>query len=158
MNLQIKKIVTGGQTGVDRAGLDSALENDLPIGGWCPKGRRAEDGPLAAPYPLRETPKENYSQRTEWNVRDSDGTLILVNQDDHAKTGGTALTVQFAQEHHKPYLVINMANGADFDRLSEWVEGNEIQTLNIAGPRESKSPGIYNQAKAFLNQWLKKIS
>ena len=73
----LAKIVSGGQTGVDRAALDVALDLSLPCGGWCPKGRKAEDGPIAAHYPLTETPLDSYPQRTEWNVRDSDGTLVL---------------------------------------------------------------------------------
>ena len=82
----LTRIVSGGQTGVDRAALDVALELSIPCGGWCPKGRKAEDGALPARYPLKETPSEEYAQRTTWNVRDSDGTLILTHG---APTGGT---------------------------------------------------------------------
>src|SRR5947209_13063019 len=98
----VAKIVSGGQTGVDRAALDVALELGLPCGGWCPRGRRAEDGPLPARYPLTETSWEGYPQRTRWNVRDSDGTLILTRgQPDR----GTALTIKLAQRLGKPYRI-----------------------------------------------------
>ena len=73
----LKKIISGGQTGVDRAALDFAIEHDIPYGGWCPKGRKAEDGPIGSRYLLKETPTSTYPQRTEWNVRDSDGTVIF---------------------------------------------------------------------------------
>ena len=85
----VEKIVSGGQTGVDRAALDVALELGIPCGGWCPRGRRAEDGALSARYPLMETPSDDYVQRTTWNIRDSDGTLILTRGE---PTGGTAQT------------------------------------------------------------------
>src|SRR5204862_1053873 len=89
----IARVVSGGQTGVDRAALDVALGLGLPCGGWCPKGRRAEDGPLPERYPLRETPWSGYPQRTQWNVRDSDGTLVLLNGEPDR---GTRLTIELA--------------------------------------------------------------
>lgn len=100
--LLIAKIISGGQTGADRAALDWAINCGIAHGGWCPKGRRAEDGTINLKYKLRETPSTNSSQRTEWNVRDSDGTVIMsINQ---RITGGTELTRQFCQEYHKPWL------------------------------------------------------
>src|SRR6266851_4977853 len=96
------KIISGGQTGVDRAALDVALELGIPCGGWCPKGRRAEDGRIPKRYPLVETPTPAYPVRTEWNVRDSDGTLVLARGQ---ASGGTALTIEFATDYGKPCLV-----------------------------------------------------
>ena len=98
-------IVSGGQTGVDRAALDFAAERGYAMDGWCPKERRAEDGPIPARYPLRETPTRNYPERTAWNVRDSDGTLVLCRG---ALSGGTALTVECAENQRKPYFVIDL--------------------------------------------------
>ena len=92
----IKKIISGGQTGADRGALDAALKLDFPCGGWCPKGRRAEDGPLDPKYPLMDTPGSDYETRTEWNVRDSDGTLILTHGSEDEQEGGTALTIEIA--------------------------------------------------------------
>src|SRR5207302_8438813 len=100
------RIISGGQTGVDRAALDVALELGLPCGGWCPRGRRAEDGPLDARYPLRETPWSGYPQRTGWNVRDSDGTLILTRG---RPDRGTAYTAEVAGRLHKPCLILDLA-------------------------------------------------
>ena len=99
--MRLRKIVSGGQTGVDRAALDAAMAHDVPVGGWCPKGRRAEDGVIPERYPLKETPSDAYEQRTAWNVRDSDGTLLIT---DGALEGGTALTMQEAKRQGRPVL------------------------------------------------------
>lgn len=99
--MAIDKIISGGQTGVDRAGLDVAIALGIPHGGWCPKGRKAEDGTIPAIYQIQETPKTNYKQRTGWNVRDSDGTLILTLGE---PTGGTAATIKLAAAHGKHCL------------------------------------------------------
>ena len=142
------RIVSGGQTGVDRAALDAALELGLETGGWCPKGRLAEDGVIPQRYPLRECHSSDYSVRTEWNVRDSDGTLILY---DTALEGGTLLTLELAKQLEKSHRVIQLK---ETDRLVspliEWILDNQIRVLNVAGPRESNSPGIYNRAHDFL--------
>src|SRR5262245_54833883 len=98
MQAVFTKIISGGQSGVDRAALDVALELGIPCGGWCPKGRRAEDGPLPDRYPLDETQTSFYPERTRRNVRDSDGTLILA---DGAAKGGTALTIELAEQMQK---------------------------------------------------------
>jgi hypothetical protein len=141
------RIISGGQTGVDRAALDVALQLSLPCGGWCPKGRRAEDGPLDDCYPLDETPSVSYPQRTRWNVRDSDGTLILT----HGRPkGGTALTIKLARALGKPVLVVDPAKKDQLIRAREWVESHQVRILNVAGPRESERPGIYAEAKQFL--------
>jgi hypothetical protein len=143
----LEKIVSGGQTGVDRAALDVALRLGIPLGGWCPLGRLAEDGPLAASYPLEETPDPLYAQRTEWNVRDSDGTLILTWGE---PTGGTALTRVFALQLDKPHLIIDLDAMPSTRTVLDWLQNHGIRQLNVAGPRESTVPGIYEQAKLFL--------
>jgi predicted Rossmann-fold nucleotide-binding protein len=146
----IKKIISGGQTGVDRAALDFALENGIDCGGWCPKGRLAEDGIIPEYYPLQETEKEIYEERTEKNVEESDGTLILNNG--FTLRGGTLYTYGMLRKHDKPVLVLDIDNNFEinFIALTEWINENEIETLNIAGPRESTSPGIYEKVKLFL--------
>ena len=147
----IQKIVSGGQTGVDRAALDVALALKIPCGGWCPKGRVAEDGPLAARYPLIETPEWEYAQRTEWNVRDSDGTLVLTRG---PATEGTGLTIELAAQQGKPCLVVDLADQPSPPRVLEWIAEHTVHVMNVAGPRESKSPGIYRQAAKLLREVL----
>lgn len=143
------KIISGGQTGVDRAALDAALETGIPCGGWCPKGRKAEDGRIADKYPLKETTSSKYAVRTEWNVRDSDGTLVITRG---TPTGGTAYTIACVRIHKKPALVIDLDHFPkdETDILTAWLTANNIQTLNVAGPRESSMPGIYNDAKELV--------
>jgi formylglycine-generating enzyme required for sulfatase activity len=147
----ISKIVSGGQTGVDRAALDLALEIEFPCGGWCPKGRKAEDGPLPPRYPLKETASEVYAERTEANVRDSDGTLVLVQG---PPEGGTRLTIDLAVRQKKPYMVVNLSEAADPVAVRQWLDRHGIRVLNVAGPRESEVPGVYARAKTFLQQLL----
>jgi hypothetical protein len=148
------KIVSGGQTGVDRAALDVALQLDLDCGGWCPKGRRAEDGRIGAHYPLRETPSTDYAQRTEWNVRDSDATLVLTRG---SPTEGTALTVQLAATLRKRCLIVDLAREPDVRQAAEWIARYQIRRLNIAGPRETKCPGIHAQAVVYLSRLIKVV-
>jgi len=145
----IEKIVSGGQTGVDRAALDVALELGIPCGGWCPKGRRAEDGPIDVRYPLKETHSTNYRIRTEKNVRESDGTLIFTWR---KPKGGTALTIKFAQKYKRPYLIVDLSERGDPETVQEWAEANQIKVLNIAGLRESEYPGIYDRTVDFLKE------
>jgi hypothetical protein len=147
----IDRIVSGGQTGVDRAALDAARQLGLPCGGWCPRGRRAEDGTIASCYPLRETPSEDYAQRTEWNVRDSDATLVLTRG---RPAGGTAFTIETARRLRKPALVLDLDHGPDPAALSRWADAAGVATLNVAGPRESQQPGIHAQAQQFLSAAL----
>lgn len=146
-NAVIEKIISGGQTGVDRAGLDAAIALGTPHGGWCPKGRKAEDGVIPAVYQLQETPTADYKQRTKWNVRDSDGTLILTHGE---PTGGTALTIRLAAVYGKPCLVVDLDDYPSPENVCAWLTTNDIRVLNIAGPRESGCPGIYDQATQFL--------
>ncbi|HZC67184.1 MAG TPA: putative molybdenum carrier protein [Nitrospirales bacterium] len=146
-----EKVISGGQTGVDRAALDVALELGMPAGGWCPKGRKAEDGPLAPRYPLTETPSEEYWQRTEWNVRDSDGTLVLTRG---VPTEGTAYTIEVARKLGKPCLMLDLTEAPSESAVKAWVHEHKVRVLNVAGPRESKCPGIYVQASQFLRTIL----
>ncbi len=150
--IPITKIISGGQTGVDRAALDVALEFKIACGGWCPKGRKAEDGTIDSIYPLQETPLGDYSQRTEWNVRDADGVLIF----SYGKpTGGTALALEFSRKHLKPCIVIDLEKEQDKRAFIQWLKENDIKNLNIGGPRESHKLGIiYARSRAMLRDLL----
>lgn len=150
------KVVSGGQTGVDRAALDAAMTVGLPVGGWCPQGRRAEDGSVPEHYPLQETPAAAYRVRTEWNVRDSDGTLIL---NEGPLTGGTLATEKFARDGYgRPLLVLDLGTSPDPTTVLDWLATQHIEVLNVAGPRESKCPGIHGRAKAFLSAVFRVLS
>ena len=146
----LEKIVSGGQTGADRAALDFAIKNNIPHGGWVPKGRLAEDGLISEKYNLEEMPTDSYKSRTEQNVIDSDGTLILLHG---PLTGGSKYTHEMAKQHHKPCLKINLANTNVYEAgtmIMVWVMGNKISVLNVAGPRASKNPNIYDQVMEIL--------
>jgi hypothetical protein len=145
------KIISGGQTGVERAALDIALEQGIPCGGWCLKGRIVEDGLIDSRYPLRETNSNYLWVRTERNVHISDGTLILTWG---PPTGGTALTLKLAQDYKKPYMVIDLRGEGASANIRKWAKIHQIQVLNVAGPRESKFPGIYEEAKKYLGRFL----
>ena len=147
----MSRLVSGGQTGVDRAALDVALALGIPCGGWCPRGRRADDGPIDARYPLQETPSAEYAQRTEWNVRDSDGTLVLTRG---KAQGGTALTVTLARQRGRPVLVVDLAGEPDVRAVGDWLRREGIRVLNVAGPRESGTPGIHGESLRFLRAAL----
>lgn len=140
----IDKIVSGGQTGADRAALDFAIRHNMPHGGWVPKGRRAEDGPLPRHYLLDEMPTTGYPERTRRNVIESDGTVIIT----YGKLiGGSGLTRKYAIEHGRPWLHLDMARLDDreaADRLRAWLLEHAIRTLNVAGPRASDNPHIYD--------------
>jgi hypothetical protein len=143
----IQKIVSGGQTGVDRAALDVALELDIPCGGWCPRGRLAVDGVIPPRYPLQETGSAEYAERTRLNVLDSDGTLIL---NVGKLGGGTAYTVDVARENGKPFLVMQLDETPEPRRVVNWIGLNEIHVLNVAGPREDKQVDLHALAARFL--------
>jgi len=149
--MPVERVVSGGQTGVDRAALDVARELGIAIGGWCPQGRQAEDGPIDCAYPLAETPQASYAQRTEWNVRDSDATLVLTQGE---VSGGTAQTIACATRLGKPLLVLDVADPDGIATARSWLGANQVQVVNVAGPRESKSPGIYALARTFLRSVL----
>ncbi|HMO13816.1 MAG TPA: putative molybdenum carrier protein [Pirellulaceae bacterium] len=150
----LRKIISGGQTGVDRGALDAAIEANFEHGGWCPRGRIAEDGPIEECYSMRETPTRDYAERTERNVIESDGTLILY---DNKIQGGTRLTKVLALQHQRPFHAVNLGEPIDFAAIVAWIESNNIAVLNVAGPRESGSPGIGNQARNFVFHLLQLI-
>ena len=154
MTARLEKLVSGGQTGADRAALDAALEVGIEIGGWCPKGRRAEDGAIPERYPLAETPERGYRARTRRNVEDADGTLVLnVGKLD----GGTALTVRHARKTGKPCLVVQLEDGLDPAVFRAWLARHRIGVLNVAGPREGKRPGIHAAALACMTALLRAV-
>ncbi len=147
----LKKIISGGQTGVDRAALDVAIRMGIDHGGWIPKGRRTEDGPLQPQYRLLEMPTEDYAARTEKNVADSDGTLIISRG---TPTGGTDYTRKMVLKHGKQLLHIDLSPGqrpADAGSvIASWISLNNVETLNVAGPRASSDPAIYKEAINIL--------
>lgn len=150
--MSLVKIVSGGQTGADRAALDWAIARGLDHGGWCPKGRKAEDGPIPRHYRLRETPSDSYVQRTEWNVRDSDGTVILSLSE--TLTGGSRMTAELAQQYAKPWLHLSGTAKAEDsgERLRRFVRKHGIRVLNVAGPRASTEPNIGGFVSKTLDQ------
>lgn len=152
--MPVIKIVSGGQTGVDRAALDVALGLGLPCGGWVPRGRRAEDGRIPAAYPLQETTSPKYDVRTRRNVRDADATLIITRG---PPTGGTALTIAIARKLGRPCRIVDLAAGPDAEAVRLWLDEQGVEVLNVAGPRESGSPGIHAAASAFLEALLDQV-
>lgn len=146
-----ERVISGGQTGVDRAALDVAQELGIPCGGWCPRGRRAEDGVIPPVYPLRETSSQDYRLRTRWNVRDSDATLVLTRGEPR---GGTLLTVRLAVALERPVNVVDLNLEPAADAVRDWLAERSVRVLNVAGPRASEHPGIAAQARAFLRSLL----
>ena len=147
----IKKIISGGQTGADRAALDVAIKYSIHHGGWIPKGRIAEDGPLPERYQLQEMPTISYTKRTEQNVIDSDATLIFSRG---KPTGGTDYTRKMALKHKKQMVHIDLKLSTSYDaayRILSWIRHYEIKILNVAGPRTSKDPAIYNDVFKILD-------
>lgn len=150
------KIISGGQTGVDRAALDAAIERGLLYGGWCPKGGWAEDLPnppglLALYAGLRGTPDVEPRQRTEWNVRDSDRLMVLLDRHGLTVSKGTEFALDYADSLGRPYLVVDLAERDAVAQAGRWLRDRQgLSTLCIAGPRESETPGIYARARAFL--------
>ena len=148
----VRRVVSGGQTGVDRAALDVAIELGLDHGGWCPAGRRAEDGPIDEIYRLKETDSAEYAVRTERNVVDSDATLIICRGE---PTGGTVLTLRLARRHGKPVLVVSPTGRGAAAAARKWLIDGAVEVLNVAGPRESTSPGFGKLARGFLARVLR---
>ena len=147
----VAKIVSGGQTGADRVGLDVAIETGIPHGGWCPKGRLAEDGRIAECYHLTEATEPSYLQRTEWNARDSDATAVFSLARD--LTGGSLATVKFARRHERPFIHLSERVYPAWragELLVEFVRKHDVKVLNVAGPRVSTEPDIERYVRATL--------
>jgi len=151
-NFRPQRIISGGQTGVDRAALDAAITLGIEHGGWCPKDRRSEDGPIPDQYQLVELDSPNYSDRTRQNVIDSDGTVVLYGG---RLQGGTLLTARYAMQYEKPCLKIRLSTQAPGDMLVSWIETHRIAVMNVAGPRASSDSKIYTKAFQFLMNALR---
>jgi hypothetical protein len=159
------KLISGGQTGVDRAVLDIAIERGVAYGGWCPKGGWAEDFPtppgLLAKYPmLNETPLADPAQRTEWNVRDADACMIVIDAGSLAASAGTTLAQDLAHRYRKPLLVVSLGEDR-VEHAALWLRVQQARRgaglkFAIGGPRESEAPGIYNRAAAFIGALIER--
>lgn len=148
----LEKIISGGQTGIDRLALDIALELAIPLGGYCPLGRRSEEGVIPLRYPLVETPSRNYQVRTERNIADSDGSLLVTLG---PPRGGSALTVRLAKRLKKPLYHIDTSTLALIDPVPicvEWLCSNRVRVLNVAGPRQSRAQGLPKTARPLLTK------
>ena len=158
MPTNLSKVISGGQTGVDQAALRAAQACGLECGGWCPPGRECESGVIPSRFPLQETPRDRSpdasdiprSQRTEWNVRDSDATLLLRPRSTAAEDLGTAWTEQCAARFGSPLLVLDPGDPNAAADIQRWLSAVEARTLNVAGPSEGKVPGIGAQAYSLL--------
>jgi hypothetical protein len=147
MRIALERVVSGGQTGADRAALDWAIEHGIAHGGWCPRGRRAEDGEIPQRYRLRETPLRDYQQRTRWNVRDSDATLIFSRAAE--LSGGSAYTARCAERIRRPWQHVHPGTDG-VAAIRSFLEQHAVRTLNIAGPRVSTDPAIYDYVLSVL--------
>lgn len=147
--MNIPKIISGGQTGADRAALDFALKNNIPCGGFCPGGRKAEDGTINPKYPLEETLSSEYSIRTAENVKSADATMVVFYK---KKDRGTMLTVKLLQYYSKPFIELCLSEPVSVKAIKSWLEQHKTAILNIAGPRESRDPGIYAATYTLLEQ------
>jgi hypothetical protein len=150
----LRKVISGGQAGADRAGLDFALEVGLEHGGFVPKGRKAEDGRIDERYQLTELPSASYSTRTKRNVRESDGTAIFSLRAE--LSGGSALTLAYANSVKKPVIHLHASDKGRVDpvaQLKDFIGSNRIEVLNVAGPRESKGPGVYDFTLGVLRRY-----
>lgn len=151
-NSVVEKIISGGQTGADRAALDFAIENGIPHGGWCPKGRLTEEGPLAKKYRLSETKTEDYNERTLQNILDSDATLIFCHGE---LSGGSLYTLILALKYERPVLVVDLGGSVLPKEVKNWIGKHHIKILNIAGPRASKNPLIFQDVKSYLKELIR---
>lgn len=145
----VTKVVSGGQTGVDRGALEAAIELGIEHGGWCPRGRLAEDGVIDAKYALTEMPTADYAARTEQNVIDSDGTLILYR---NRLQGGTLLTHRLAKRHQKPLMRARLDREVKYDEIIRWLTEHEIRVLNVAGPRGSSGSDLADQVRQVMKK------
>lgn len=164
----LRKIISGGQTGVDQAALRAAQGCGMETGGWCPPGRMSEAGVIHAEFPLKETPQDRSadapnvprSQRTEWNVRDSDATLVIEtgrNWSGCPPSGGVAWTIECAKRYGRPLLVCDVDEAGAKQNIREWIAINHVATLNVAGPSESTASGIGERAHALLRAVFEKL-
>jgi hypothetical protein len=156
-SMTLTKIVSGGQTGVDRGALDAALAAGLPCGGWCPANRRAEDGPIPQRYPLTPLPGGGYRDRTRQNLIDSDGTAILFFG---SLAGGTKLTRDSCMREKKPFVVLDaklITEAAAAAAIIRFVGENQVSTLNVAGPRLSGWPQGYAFALGVVGEVIERI-
>jgi putative molybdenum carrier protein len=161
------RLISGGQSGVDRAALDVAIARGMPYGGWCPKGGWAEDFPeppgLLAQYPnLAETPSADPAQRTEWNVRDADACLIVVDAGGPEVSAGTALASEMAHRYRKPLFVMKLRNAYALSQAALWLRVQQARhgaglKLAVGGPRQSEAPGIYQRASAFIAELVDSV-
>ena len=152
-----QKIISGGQTGVDRGALDACIKHSFDCGGWCPGGRLAEDGVIDTKYPLRETDEKEYSERTIKNVEEADGTLIIAPEN---ISGGTLFTYEIAKKKNKPVLIITpdpADNSLKISVIIEWLISHSIKILNVAGPRESQWPGAWSKSRQLVGELLRLI-
>ncbi len=160
MTIPALTIISGGQTGADRAALDFALQNGVDHAGWCPRGRLAEDGPLDPKYQLRETATTKYDERTRRNVRDSDATVVFSLQE--SPGGGTQLTLDYARRVEKPVLhliaMLDKPIAAHAAALSGFLKLHRVERLNVAGPRASQAPGIESFVAEVLREALPSVS
>ncbi len=147
------RIISGGETGVDRAALDFALENQIDCFGWCPKGRKAEDGVIPNIYPLKEAATSGYEKRTLKNVEESQGLMVFV---DGEPDNGTILAIDHAEKKNKPIYIIHLSMNVEDQEtgILDFLEDQEVTIVNIVGPRESNNPGIYRKTKSFLEELL----
>jgi Circularly permutated YpsA SLOG family len=159
---------------VDQAALRAARDSGLEIGGWCPPGRECEAGVIPVEFPLKETERERSpdapdvprSQRTEWNVRDSDATLVIVNRSrtgaSHSEAAtagsdrGTEWAIECANRYRRPLLVCALDDSTAQEKIREWLDANDISILSIGGPSESSAPGIGDQVYALLKRLFRK--
>ena len=158
------RLISGGQSGVDRAALDVALARGIPYGGWCPNGGWAEDCPeppgVLAKYPqLVETPSADPAQRTEWNVRDADACLIVADAAGPEVSAGTVLAGELAHRYRKPLFIMKLGNADAVRQAALWLRVQQARhgaglKLAVGGPRESEAPGIYRRAKAFIAELM----
>jgi hypothetical protein len=155
----LRKVISGGQTGVDQAALRAARDCGLDIGGWCPPGRVCESGAIPAEFPLHETPQERSpgapdvprSQRTEWNVRDSDGVLVIGRAGDDP---GTKWAIECARRCGRPLMICDVDDRAGERKIREWLAAKQISVLSVGGPSESSAPGLGDKAHALLKRAL----
>jgi hypothetical protein len=158
----IERVISGGQVGADQGGLDAALTywgvSTDKIGGWCPAGRRSEDGPIPEKYPLQETREWSYPPRTRLNIQEADGTVIFTMGE---PTGGSKLTVSLAKELTKPNLHIDLSfldRETAVEQIVDWVDVYGIETINVAGSRESSVPGIQEMVARIMIRVLEEMA